>query len=209
MEATAHHLTVGRTARYHVLGSPEAADVWVVLHGYGQLAAYFARHFRPHAGPERCIVAPEALSRFYLDGRYERIGASWMTRECRDAEIADTVAYLDTLAARFGAARFHVLGFSQGAAAACRWAAFGETRFEQIVLWGGEVPADLDLRAHGARLRDLTLVWGDADTFATPARTADTEARLAAAGVPYRVIGYAGEHRLYAEPLAALMEGRA
>lgn len=203
----AHHLRVSRTARYYVLGPPEARETWFVLHGYGQQARFFLRHFRPHAGPQRRFVAPEALSRFYLDDRYERIGASWMTREDREADISDTIAYLDALAAHVGSgSRCCLFGFSQGAAAACRWAALGTRAFARVVLWGGEVPPDLDLARTGDRLRDLTLVWGDADTYATPARVAATEARLASAGVPYRVVRYAGEHRLYAGPLAALME---
>jgi hypothetical protein len=38
-----HHLTVRRTARYHVLGDAAEAirEVWIVCHGYGQLAAEF------------------------------------------------------------------------------------------------------------------------------------------------------------------------
>ncbi len=205
--AAAHTLTVARTARYYVLGQPDAPEVWFVLHGYGQQARYFVRPFRVHAGAARCIVAPEALSRFYLDKGYERIGASWMTREARDAEIADTVAYLDAVAAPFAATgqRCCVLGFSQGAAAACRWAAYGSTRFHRVALWGGEVPHDLDLVHYGAHLAGLTLAWGDADAFATAARMASTKARLQEAAVPYHTLRFAGEHRLYAEPLARLL----
>ena len=98
-----HQLTVSRTARYHQLGELSAMTrrVWFVAHGYGQLAAYFIRHFAPltAADPHLVVVAPEGLSRFYLNGTGGRVGATWMTKEDRLAEIEDYVAYLNQLAA--------------------------------------------------------------------------------------------------------------
>ena len=64
--ARSAHAETPRTARYWHVGTPDARDVWVALHGYGQLAEYFVRHFVPFAGDERLVVAPEALSRFYV-----------------------------------------------------------------------------------------------------------------------------------------------
>ncbi len=205
--AQAHHLHVRRTARYYTLGARAAPEAWVVLHGYGQQAAFFLRHFRPHAGPHRLVVAPEALSRFYLDTTYTRIGASWMTREDREAEIADTVAYLDAVAQEVGLADapVNVLGFSQGAAAACRWAAYGTISLRRLVLWGGDVPADLDLDAHGQKLVGLTLVVGESDEIATPTRIAAVGARLQQHGVPFQMVRFAGGHRLHAETLGAVV----
>ncbi|MCA1790257.1 MAG: hypothetical protein LC667_10475, partial [Thioalkalivibrio sp.] len=59
-----------RTARYRVLGDPASArEVWFVLHGYRQMAGRFIRRFGPlpGAGRSRAVVAPEALSRFYIE----------------------------------------------------------------------------------------------------------------------------------------------
>src|SRR5688572_17917874 len=94
-----HHLRVQRTARYYALGSVGAhvRCIWVVLHGYGQLAASLLSRCAPLAGDDTLVVAPEALSRFYLapvspaDHRNAKVGASWMTREARESEIADYV----------------------------------------------------------------------------------------------------------------------
>src|SRR5262245_60478000 len=100
-----HELTVRRTARYYTMGGEGGAlrDVWMVCHGYGQVAARFARHFNGIATPERLLILPEALSRFYIDvAAREVVGASWMTREHRQAEIADYVAYLDAVYAAAG-----------------------------------------------------------------------------------------------------------
>ncbi|MBK7947090.1 MAG: hypothetical protein IPJ85_18060 [Flavobacteriales bacterium] len=98
-------IQVQRTARYHVLGTLEAApEIWIAIHGYGQLARYFLNNFK---GLEegRCIVAPEGLSRFYLDAEHARVGATWMTREDRLHEIDDHVAYPDRAVRRVAQAR--------------------------------------------------------------------------------------------------------
>ena len=91
-----HHLAATRTARYFTLGGGAGVHhVWFVLHGYGQLASALLRNFEGLANPSRLIVAPEGLSRFYVDpiasgpAARRRVGASWMTREDRLIEIED------------------------------------------------------------------------------------------------------------------------
>src|SRR5689334_22318965 len=95
-----HHIVVPRTARYVTLGDGAAEEIWFVLHGYSQLARHFVRWFEPAGRPGRLIVAPEALSRAYFEeaGGMRRVGASWMTKEDRIAEIDDYVTYLDRVA---------------------------------------------------------------------------------------------------------------
>lgn len=192
------HFEIRRRVRYVALGAADAPETWIALHGYGQLAAYFARPFRAIAGPHRRVLLPEAPSRFYLDAAYRRIGASWMTREDREAEIADLVAYLDAFAAHAvrPGTRLCGLGFSQGAPALARWAAFGQTPLHRLVLWGAGLPDDLDLSAHRPRLHPLTLVAGETDHFLTLERMAAQEARMHAAGLPFEVVRYAGGHRI-------------
>ena len=183
---TEHHITVARTARYAAVGAPGAAELWVVCHGYRQLARRFIREFQGIAGAERRIVAPEGLSRFYLDeeggphGPEARVGATWMTREDRIAEIDDYVAYLDALAEREseqtdvgvrvsgpGRSRITALGFSQGTATVARWAVQGRTRIDRLILWGGGLPHDLDVAAARERLQGVrvALVYGAEDPF--------------------------------------------
>src|SRR6266513_4988549 len=176
-----HVLSTSRTARYFTLGHPtDATELWFVCHGYGQLASRFLERFRALESPRRCIVAPEGLSRFYLTEHptERRVGASWMTREDRLHEIDDYVRYLDAVHAQVasGAAKVTALGFSQGTATACRWAAFGSARIDRLILWGGEVPPDLDLKR--LRVPSLTLVYGTRDQFFTPKVVAANEARL-------------------------------
>ncbi|RZK99340.1 MAG: phospholipase [Hymenobacter sp.] len=173
------HLTVARTARYQQLGEPSAAtrQLWLVAHGYGQLAAYFIRHFRSVQALDpmgTVIVAPEALSRFYLSGTSGRVGASWMTSADRLAEIADQTAYLDALLAHLLAdcppdVRVTVLGFSQGTATVSRWltASAGRWRPHRLILWAGNFPADIDAPAAQQLLQGLpvVLVSGESDGY--------------------------------------------
>jgi predicted esterase len=196
-----HHFSTSRSARYFTLGSSEhAADLWLVCHGYGQLASRFLERFRPVEAEGRCIVAPEGLSRFYLteSPTERRVGASWMTREDRLHEIDDYVRYLDGVYAKVAPrkARVTALGFSQGTATACRWTAF----VDRLIVWGGEVPPDLDLADArvGERLRasKLTLVFGSRDQLFTPKIIAATESRLREHKIPYDLVPFEGGHEI-------------
>lgn len=232
-EAIERHLEVARTARYWVLGEDSArpAELWIVLHGYQQLARRFLRRFEPLADGRRRIVAPEALSRFYKDqapGRHgpdSAVGASWMTREDREREIADYVRYLDRLAEAVGAGAtpdgeegrggaappaLTVLGFSQGVATAARWSVLGRTRPRRLVLWGDFLPADLDVeRAREAWAgTEVILVRGDRDALLGDERTAEVEASLLSAAAPSaRTVRYAGGHDIHQPTLRALASG--
>lgn len=212
-----HRLTVARTARVQVLGDPEQArEVWIVIHGFGQLASEFLAPFKAIATPERAIVAPEALNRFYKEkagatrSADRPVGATWMTREDRDAEIADYVSYLDTVAARFAGGRaLTALGFSQGVATLMRWVALGGSPMARVIAWAGEIPGDVDLAAHRARFpaAGVDLVLGTSDEYRAWIDAEAMHGRLVAAGLPYRVHAFEGGHRLDRATLVALAGG--
>lgn len=209
-------IEVPRTARYWVEGSVKGArDVWFLLHGYGQLARDMLTAARPLAGAGRLLVAPEALSRFYpggAGGGYSGavVGASWMTREDREHEVADYVGYLDAVCAEVLAAvvpppRVHVLGFSQGVATAARWAACGRVRPATLVLWGAAPPLDLarEARRRLAGLR-VRLVHGTTDRLVNSDTLAASAARFREDGAEVTIESYEGGHRLDDTVLAAL-----
>lgn len=218
-----HHLSVPRTARYYTIGRQSAAvtDVWIVCHGYGQLAAAFVAPFERIAAESRLIIAPEALSRFYLDRSRltndpaPRVGATWMTREDRESEIADYVDYLEHLASEVrrhlsGAGpRIVVLGFSQGTATVCRWLASSDLRADQLVLWSGGIPPELDVATWSARLHGaaLTLVAGENDEMVPASAVVAEGERLSAAGVAFNLLRYPGGHRVDADALTRLAGG--
>ena len=205
-----HHIGVSRTARYFTLGdcSPGVGEVWFVCHGYGQLASRFLEKLRVLDDGRRYLVAPEGLSRFYLSESptERRVGASWMTREDRLAEIEDYVRYLDALYVEvFGSldrarVSVHALGYSQGASTVSRWVAMGKAKIDRLTLWGGEFPPDLDLTldtvVNRLRAARMTLVYGRSDEYITPKVVSGILERLRQHGIPYEETPFEGGHEL-------------
>ena len=210
-----------RTARYFTLGnSSGVAEVWFACHGYGQLAARFLEKLRVLDDGRRYLVAPEGLSRFYLSesATERRVGATWMTREDRLAEIDDYVGYLDAVYADVFASidrpnvTVHALGFSQGTSTVSRWAALGKAQIDRLTLWGGEVPPDLDLSVDTvvSRLRgvQLALVHGRSDEYITPKVVSGIVERLRQHTIPYEEIPFDGGHELNEAVLRRLVGRR-
>ena len=204
-----HSIQTARTARVLSLGPRSADDEWCVLHGYGQTAREVLHPLCPHLAQER-LLAPEGLSRFYRRGLHGDVGASWMTREERQSEIADALGYLDRVRAELGAPqarRRHVLGFSQGGATAARWAVRGALRPHRLVLWCCDVPPDLEPEELG-RLAgtDVCLVSAVDDPMLPTERVEEGAARLRAAGVEPRTFSLKAGHAMAASDVGALWE---
>jgi predicted esterase len=196
---------------------PDVRELWIACHGYGQLAGPFAAALEPLEHSSRIVAVPEAMSRFYLDDPAKRhgpdspIGASWMTREDREHEIADYVEYLDlvasTMQAEIGSTPPIVaLGFSQGAATACRWASLGTTTVRRLIVWAGTVPTDLPFERGGALFRgaEVVFVGGRKDALARPDALERDQRALADLGVQASVIWHDGGHALSTPTLRAL-----
>jgi predicted esterase len=215
-----YHVEVNRSARYVTLGEQREPprEIWFALHGYRQLASRFARPFAAIAGGGRLVVAPEGLSRFYVDdsgGRHgpeHRVGASWMTHEDRLREIDDYRRYLNRVreeAFRTPGgpdARVVVLGFSQGVATAARWVAGEGVRADDLVLWGGLLSREVeevDMRERIAGVR-VHLVAGEKDPHLSPSEVREEEARLAGWGIACRVMTYPGGHDIEESALKEL-----
>lgn len=210
------HLTVARTARYQQLGelSLQTRRVWFVCHGYGQLAAYFIRHFAflTKADPTTVIIAPEGLSRFYLSGNGGRVGASWMTRDDRLHEIQDHINFLNQLAVTVLSqcppnVQLTVLGFSQGTATVSRWLAQAVFRPAHLILWAGGFPDDITPSAAQKLLQDLPLavVIGSDDEYISIAQAAQQHQQLEQLGAEARLLTFTGTHELN----RAILEGLA
>jgi len=125
------------------------------------------------------------------------------------------VAYLEQLASEVrrhlsGAGpRIVVLGFSQGTATVCRWLASSDLRADQLVLWAGGIPPELDVAAWSTRLHGaaLTLVAGENDEMVPASAVVAEGERLSAAGVAFNLLRYPGGHRVEADALTRLAEG--
>lgn len=204
---------VPRTARYWSLGDLEGSlsEVWFLCHGYGQLAEEILDAARTLESSHRLLVAPEALSRFYHDD-HRRVGASWMTRVEREREMEDYIRYWDLLHDRIfeiverASVRLVVLGFSQGAATAARWAVHGRGVVDHLVLWGAATPPELDSSASLERLTTmrLSLVAGTRDKLFPEEARAEHTTRLRRHGVSFSELSFEGGHRLDDDTLIAL-----
>jgi predicted esterase len=204
---TEHHITVPRTARYYVLGTlnEQTRHIWFCLHGFGQLASYFSRKFTGLVNEHTVVIVPEGLSRLYLDNTYDRIGASWLTREDRDAEVEDFTNYLNalydlTLDNRSPeTVQVTVLGFSQGAATACRWLQAGHIHVDRLILWAGYLVNGFTDIIDAARLADIEThyVYGTNDEYLRQLPDLITYIDRLKAAVPRLIVtSFDGEHRV-------------
>ena len=207
---TEQHLVTQRTARYYTLGMPseQITDLWLVCHGYGQLARYFLRHFAPLDNGRTVIVAPEAFSRFYLDGFSGRVGATWMTKEDRLAEINDQAAYLKLLLKTQlqqlpADVRVTILGFSQGGATVSRWLASGAAPAHRLILWAASFPEDIDFTSGKTAFANLpvAIVYGTQDEFITPESFQKKQQLMTDLGIQPHIYTFEGGHTLHADTL--------
>lgn len=211
--ASEHFVKVERTARYYTLGewSDHTDTLWIVCHGYAQLAGDFINQFEVLANGHTAIVAPEGLSRFYPKTTNPYVGASWMTREDRLHEIEDYVAYLNQCYALCteqlpNLKKVHVLGFSQACATVCRWAVMGKPAFNHLWLFGGEIPHDIDLFAFRSLLHQVRLhiLIGKEDHLISEAKLEAAKQLLAKEQIPYTLQLFDGGHVVNMDLLAEL-----
>ena len=81
------------------------------------LSQYFIKKFNGLENNNTVIISPEALSRFYIGENYDRVGASWITKEDKIDDIDDNINYLNSLFKSItknidlNSINIHVLGF--------------------------------------------------------------------------------------------------
>jgi predicted esterase len=170
-----HQLTILKTARYVTIGeiNDQTENVWFVIHGYGQLAEYFIKKFNVLDDGKTVIIAPEALSRFYLKEFSGRVGATWMTREERDSEILDYLNYLNLLYdtvlqnVDVNKLKINILGFSQGTATVARWCMNEHIKYDRLILWAGYFGNGIQDVIDPVKLSDkeVVLCYGKEDEF--------------------------------------------
>jgi|ERR1044071_3459290 dienelactone hydrolase len=203
-------LTVPKTARYFINAEPTSAvkEVVFVCHGYAQLASEFLSQFDGIRNEQRLVVAPEGLHRFYQRGGYEKVGASWMTREDRLDDIQDYVQWLDLAAADVllrcpPDIKITVIGFSQGAATVSRWASMGMTTIDHLILWCGFFPPDLPA-GNPPKCRSLTIVTASDDKYIDAKRESTNLTSAKAIVATYKHIRFTGGHELHAGTLSEI-----
>ncbi len=159
-----------KTGRIFTAGnSAEPAFTWIICHGYAQLAEYFIEKFSVLDNGENYLVCPEGLHRFYTNGFSGRVGASWMTKEQRDADISDNINWLNNVYDNVvpSSGKIILLGFSQGGATACRWLERSGKTIDDLVLIGATFPTDVVLSGNFSRYLKGKLIYavGSKDEF--------------------------------------------
>lgn len=174
MGVNEHSIKVENTAHYVSLGklNKETKEIWIVCHGYGQLAKFFIRKFKVLQKEGVHIVAPQGFHKFYLKGFSGRVGASWMTKENRDDEITDHCNFLEQLTDHLihsasKNCKINVLGFSQGAATISRWCLQTKHTINTFVLWAGKIASDFDYAKYQSIHHNTKnyIVFGTKDEF--------------------------------------------
>lgn len=181
------------------------AAVIAGFHGYMENAAIQMERLEALAGAERAtLLSVQGLNRFYR-GRSEDVVAGWMTRQDREAMIADNIEYADRAIEAAGApgVPLVVLGFSQGVAMAFRAATRGRRRAAAVAAVGGDVPPEL-LEDETVEFPAVLLARGERDEWYTAAKLEADVTALRARRVPFETLVYPGAHEWNTEVAAAV-----
>ncbi len=208
-------------ARYYTRGVLDyrTKKIWFVLHGYGQLAKYFINKFNMVSDAGGYVIAPEGLSKFYLEDvtsrartGNNRVGATWMTRENRLTDIENYLAYLNSIYKQEVSNDFKgeisILGFSQGAATATRWAIEANPFFHRLILWAGVLPPDMNFdKAHDIlKGKKVIEVFGKSDPYLTDDRLKEVTDLNNRLNIHPEIIEFDGGHEINEPALLGLMK---
>lgn len=210
-----HHISVPKTARYYSLGTPgkHIKKYWLVCHGYGQPAERFIQKFESILDEETLVIAPEGLSRFYWEKFSGNVVASWMTKEDRLSEIADFSSYLTRLNDLFipqlsDGVQVNLMGFSQGVATQLRWIDRALPNFDNLILWAGSIPRDIDYKMNFNywQGKQVHYVYGTQDPFITQKHIDNTASFTDTLPFQLKVTSFDGPHRVVREVLSDLVK---
>ena len=147
-------------------------NIWIVFHGYGQLSKYFIRRFDVLDGDKNYIIAPQGLSKFYVDEDYKNVGASWLTKEDRGSDLLNQQKYLiklmDELKLKidFSKIKINLFGFSQGVSALTRLLMNYNMKVNNVIIWAGWVPDEFfNINKDVLKDTNLFFVVGNKDKY--------------------------------------------
>ncbi len=210
-----HHTTkIEKTAYYSTLGkaSKNVKYLWIVCHGYGQLASRIVNKFTSIHSEEHLFIAPEGLSRFYWDEKRGIVGASWMTKKDRLIEIAEYSNYLQHLIDQYlpmcaPETKVIAFGFSQGCATIWRWMMDKKPDLHALVTWAGMTPEDLDYLSHKDYMDSIKLfmIYGTNDEYLTEPRVKFQLKIEQEQGLNIRHFSFDGKHEVDRKVLEELL----
>lgn len=200
------NIIIPKTARYFLHGNVNSNTkyIWLIFHGYGQLANYFLEKFtflNPH---EHIVIAPEGLHRFYWEKFTGRVVASWMTKEDRIDDITDYQHFIEAVVKESiipnitENVQFITLGFSQGAATMARWLSITSTVPKKIIWYAGVTPTDLNWELSAQKLKKAENYWivGSEDEFIKEEDVKNYEALFTEKDISLKTIRFEGGHEI-------------
>ena len=125
-------------------------QTWLVCHGIGYLSGSFGRLFQPLDLERNYIIVPQAPAKYYKDSAYQKVGASWLTRENTEIDIQSILNYLDAVRESEKEAfqkDLILLGYSQGVSVVARWMARHQIACKAVVFISGGFPKEVDADA--------------------------------------------------------------
>lgn len=191
--------------------NPKTKNVWLVFHGIGYLSRYFLKYFTDIDPDEHYIIAPQAPSKYYLNGDYKHVGASWLTKEDTEQEIKNVFRYVDAVITAENipsTCDINILGFSQGVSIATRYVSHSRLSFKKLILYAGGIPNELkpsDFAHIDFERTKVISVVGKTDVFLTPERlTSEKEKLKMLFGEEVQQITFNGGHEMKREIISDL-----
>ena len=171
MSTTEKQVSYKITNTYTTLNerTSKTKNIWIVFHGIGYLSKYFLKYFKGLNSEENYIIAPQAASKYYLNGKYTHVGASWFTKENTKLEVENAMNYLDEVYKAEdleSATNLIILGYSQGVSVATRWVARKGIKPAQLILCSGGLPKELVAEdfQHLSESK-VTMIYGTKDPY--------------------------------------------
>jgi predicted esterase len=199
-------------APYYKIGEfgRSTENIWMIFHGYGQLAEDFKERFSCLDTDENVLLFPQGLSKFYLKGIDKKIGASWMTAYEREADIDNYVRYIQgiyQLEVYPYNCQLNILGFSQGVHTASRWIYKENIDYSKLIVWGAGLASEVDARIVDQyfSMGKNIFVIGDQDRYIGSEELKSLKKRYSSIGLKYDLIEYHGGHDIYPDILTTLL----
>ena len=203
-----HKITIQSTGRFQTTGNinKDVKAVWFVFHGYGMRSDEFIKEFDCIADSQTLIVAPEGMHRFYARGTRGKIASSWTTSDLREEDISNTMLFLNSILDELqgqGISKevsLGVLGFSQGAPTAVRWAMQAQVKIAELVVWGSDLPKDvLTSMVALKKLNEsnVKLIIGSKDEYISEEKVDELIMDLHDSGVDFDFHTFEGTHELH------------
>ena len=149
------------------------------------------------------VIAPEGLSRFYVNGFGGEVVASWMTKRDRLEEIHDFSVYCSTLYDTYvqklpDSCKTIIMGFSQGGVTAMRWLHHLGVTVDFLIPYACWIPEDIDYSTAKTDWNKICkiLTYGSKDQFLNEKKIIEIQEICKAGNLDFHNEIYAGDHRV-------------